>query len=169
MQTEEKLSGKADKEADIRKYSDMVYRLAFARTGSRSNADDIFQEVFLRYIQEKKGFENEEHKKAWLLRVTINCAKKMQASAWFRKTESLEKHRAYPETVCQSEEELELWQELQKLKPKYRDVIHLYYYEGYSLEEISKMLALNPATVRSRISRAREYLRDVLTEEISNR
>lgn len=92
----------------IRQYSPMVYRLAFARTGSRSDADDIYQEVFLRYLQVKKPFESEEHRKAWLIRVTINCARKLQASAWFRRTESLEQHLDFLEQICETDRELEL-------------------------------------------------------------
>lgn len=66
----------------IGRYMDMVYRLAFARMGSRSDVDDICQEVFLLYLQTDKKFESEEHRKAWLIRVTVNCAKKIQASVW---------------------------------------------------------------------------------------
>lgn len=155
-----------DAESSIRKYADMVYRLAFARTGSRSDADDIFQEVFLRFLQEKKPFESEEHKKAWLIRVTLNCAKKLQASAWFRKTESLEEHLAYLEQICDTPREMELWQELEKLKPKYRTVIHLFYYEGYSVEEMGKMLRQKPSTIRTWLTRARGQLKDILEQEV---
>ncbi len=154
-----------EKEESIRMYGDMVYRLAFARTGSRSDADDIFQEVFLRFWQEKKPFASQEHIKAWLIRVTINCAKKLQASAWFRRTESLEEHLAYLEQICNTHEEISLWQELEHLKPKYRTVIHLFYYEGYSVEEIGQMLRQKPSTVRTWLTRARRQLKVLLEEE----
>ena len=61
-------------ESVVNKYADMVYRLAFAQVRSKSDADDIFQEVFLRYVRSKPVFENEEHRKAWLIRVTVNCS-----------------------------------------------------------------------------------------------
>lgn len=73
----------------IRYYSDMVYRLAFARSGNAYDADEIFQEVFLRYVKKQPVFREEVHRKAWLIRVTINCAKKLHMSAWRRKTEPL--------------------------------------------------------------------------------
>lgn len=153
-------------EKSIRQYADMVYRLAFARTGNKSDADDIFQEVFLRYLQETKPFESEEHKKAWLIRVTINCAKKQLSSVWFRRTESIEEHLAYLEQICETPEEVEIWQEVERLKPKYRTVIHLFYYEEYSVEEIAKLLGQKPSTVRTWLTRARQHLKRFLEEEV---
>ena len=73
----------------VEKYSNMVYRLAYFYTNCKYDADDIFQEVFLKYLQNKKQFENEEHKKAWLIKVTINSCKKMWLSCWKRKIISL--------------------------------------------------------------------------------
>ena len=69
-------------EETVRRYSDMVYRLAFARTGNTADAEDVYQEVFLRYLRSDPQFTSEEHRKAWLLRVTINCAKKLHAAPW---------------------------------------------------------------------------------------
>lgn len=74
-------------EETVRRYSDMVYRLAFARTGNTADAEDVYQEVFLRYLRSDPQFTSEEHRKAWLLRVTINCAKKLHAAPWRRRTE----------------------------------------------------------------------------------
>lgn len=152
-------------EKSIRQYADMVYRLAFARTGNKSDADDVFQEVFLRYLQETKPFESEEHKKAWLIRVTINCAKKQLSSVWLRRTESIEEHLAYLETLCETPEEMGLWQELERLKPKYRTVIHLFYYEEYPVEEIARLLGQKPSTVRTWLTRARRQLKELLKDE----
>ncbi|MBE5867905.1 MAG: RNA polymerase sigma factor [Lachnospiraceae bacterium] len=154
-----------NREDIIREYSPMVYRLAFARTGSKSDADDIYQEVFLRFLQREKSFESKEHLKAWLIRVTINLALKLQTSAWFRKTESLEEHLGFLEQICETHQELQLWQEVDKLRPKYRTVIHLFYYEGFSAEEISGMLKQKPSTVRTWLTRARQQLRAVLEEK----
>lgn len=152
-------------EKKIRKHGNMVYRLAFARTGNKCDADDIFQEVFLRYLQEKKPFESEEHEKAWLIRVTINCAKKQLSSVWFRRTESIEEHLEYLETLCETKEDRGLWQEVARLKPKYRTVIHLFYYEGYPVEEIGKLLGQKTSTVRTWLTRARQQLKELLIEE----
>ena len=97
-------------EAVIRRYSDMVYRLAFARTGNRSDAEDLYQEVFLRYLTKAPAFTSEDHRKAWLLRVTINCAKKLHAAPWRRRTEPLSETLEAP-----SPEGEALWEELRRL------------------------------------------------------
>ena len=75
---------------DLDKYSNMVFRLAFARTKNSHDAHDILQEVFMKYMNNRKKFNNEEHKKAWLIKTTINCSKTLLTCAWFRKTVPLE-------------------------------------------------------------------------------
>ena len=75
-------------EAVIRRYSDMVYRLAFARTGNRSDAEDLYQEVFLRYLTKAPAFTSEDHRKAWLLRVAVNCANRFHTAPWRKRTSS---------------------------------------------------------------------------------
>ena len=144
----------------IKAYSDMVYRQAFSYTRNKSDADDIFQEVFMRYIKKKPQFESEEHRKAWLIRVTINCCKKMHVSAWKNKIVPLEDN-----IVFESEEENNLHYELMKLPVKYRTVIHLFYYENYSVEEIGKILKQNPSAVRMTLTRARRNLKEIIKEE----
>lgn len=93
----------------IQKYDATVYRIAFARTGNREDADDIFQDVFLRYLQRLPVFLTEEHRKAWLIRVTVNCANKFHTSFWQRRTgpleekvsfESPEEERLYDQLMC---------------------------------------------------------------------
>ena len=144
----------------IRFYADLVYRLAFARTGTKYDADDVFQEVFLRYIKKQPVFGNEEHRKAWFIRVTINCSKKLWNSAWKRKVGPL------TETIpFETKEDMDLSGELRRLPPKYREVIHLFYYEDMSLEEISQALNRKNSTVRTQLTRARALLRTVLKEE----
>jgi RNA polymerase sigma-70 factor (ECF subfamily) len=141
------------------KYSDMVYRQAFSYTRNKSDADDIFQEVFFRYIKNKPRFESEEHRKAWLIRVTVNCCKKIFVSAWKNKTVPLEDN-----IVFESDEENSLHFELMKLPMKYRTVIHLFYYENYSAEEIGRILKQNPSAVRMDLTRARRKLKEILKE-----
>lgn len=144
----------------IKFYSDMVYRLAFARTGTTCDADEIFQEVFIRYIKKQPVFKNEEHRKAWLIRVTINCSNKLWNSAWKRKIGPL------PETISfETKEDLHLYNELQQLPQKYREVIHLFYYEDMSLEEISQALNRKNSTVRTQLTRARVLLKNMLKED----
>ncbi|MDF2631841.1 MAG: polymerase subunit sigma-24, partial [Caproiciproducens sp.] len=84
-----------DIERAFLQYGNMVYRLAFSQTQNKNDADDVFQEVFLRYIKSRKAFESEEHEKAWLIRVTINCSKKLWSSAWFRHTVALDENISF--------------------------------------------------------------------------
>ncbi len=143
----------------IKFYSDMVYRLAFSQMKNKTDADDIFQEVFLRYIKKHPQFENEDHRKAWLIRVTINCSKKFWASSWLKKIEPLD------ETITfEFSEENDLNFELQKLPSKYRTVIHLFYYEDLSIAEMSTILKQKPSTIRTQLTRARRKLKGILKE-----
>jgi len=145
----------------IKKYSAMIYRLTYSRIPSKNDADDIFQEVFLRYISKKRIFENEEHRKAWLIRVTINCSKKLWTSAWFRKTVPLE------DTITfEMQEESKLNSILTTLSPKNRTVIYLFYYEDMSIAQISKALGEKPSTIRTRLTRARAKLKEKLKGDI---
>ena len=147
----------------VQTYSDMDYRLAIAMVHVPADAEDIFQEVFLRYIRKRPAFASAEHGKAWFIRVTVNCAKTFLTSPW-RKRIQME---ASPEPLLcfAKEEEGELYAALLQLPPKYRAPLHLYYYEGYSTEEISRMLHIKPSTVRMQLSRGRAYLKEKLKGE----
>lgn len=147
-------------ESVVKAYSDMVYRLAFSQTRDRSTADDIYQEVFFRYIKKDPEFETEEHRKAWFIRVTINCCKKLWASSWIKKTVALDENIAF-----ESKEENYLHHELLKLPMKYRAVVHLFYYEDLSIETISKTLNRKPSTIRTQLTRARYKLKEILKED----
>ena len=147
-------------EAVIRRYSDMVYRLAFARTGNRSDAEDLYQEVFLRYLTNAPAFTSEDHRKAWLLRGAVNCANRFHTAPWRKRTEPLSEALSVP-----APEGEDLWEELRRLPEKDRTVLHLYYYEDMTTEEIAQMLDRNPATVRSQLLRARAKLKKLLVEE----
>lgn len=144
----------------VERYAAMVYRLAAAQLRSRADAEDVFQEVFLRYMRSAPEFESEEHRKAWLLRVTVNCCRKVQGSAWRRRTEPLSAF--LPAPGPEEREDLEL---LDGLPPKYRAVLHLFYYEGYSAEEIGHILGRKPSTVRVQLTRGRALLREKLKGE----
>lgn len=141
----------------IKKYFNMVYRLALVQAKNISFAEDITQEVFLKYIQTKKMFESDEHIKAWLIRVTINCAKSMFRSSWFRTSVPLE------ETISfDVPEKSEVYFAVQELPAKYRAVIHLFYYEDMSVKEIAHCTDAKEATVKSQLHRGRELLREIL-------
>ena len=140
----------------IDKYSDMVYRLALAQTKNKHDAEDLFQEVFLRYIAKPRTFESEEHRKAWLIRVTINRSRSFWA-AWFRKTETLDES-----LVAETKAEDDISEYLALLPQKYRPVIHLFYYEEMSVKEIGEILDAKESTVRTWLTRARSILGEKL-------
>lgn len=144
-------------------YGEMVYRLAYAHTRSRSDADDIFQEVFIRVVRNCPLFEDGEHEKAWLIRVTLNCIKSHWRMAWRRYDAPLDDRIPYQEP-----EDYALDEALRKLSPKYRTAIHLFYYEGYSAEEIAGLYGEKPSTVRTRLTRARKKLRELMEGEIED-
>ncbi len=149
----------AEFDAALAQYGDTVYRLAFAYTRNRADADDVFQEVFLRYFRRAPAFETEEHRKAWLLRVTINRAKSCLSKMLHEPQETAD---AAPFSAPES---LELHEALLRLAPKYRTVILLFYYEGYTAEEIGALLHRKPSTVRTQLTRARSRLADLLRDE----
>lgn len=144
----------------VQTYGAMVYRLAYAQTRSRADADGIFQEVFLRAVQCRPAFDSPAHEKAWLIRVTLNCLKSHWRAAWRRHDVPLDERIPFP-----APEEHALDDALRRLPPKYRTAIHLYYYEGYTAEEIARMSGERPSTVRARLTRARGKLRDLLKGE----
>ena len=141
----------------INKYSDMVYRLAMARTGKKENSEDVFQEVFLRLSKKMPKFENEEHEKAWLIRVTINCSKNLLNSAFLRHKSDTEE-----ELTFQTEDRHDVYYAVLELPLKYRTIIYLYYYEGYNINEISHILKIKENTIKSQLVRAREKLKTKL-------
>ncbi len=146
----------------FKKHSDMVYRLAVARVKNKYDADDILQEVFLRFIKVKDKVENDEHLKALLIRITINCSKSLLSSSWFKRTESLS------ESFGVSDEYSDTLDAVLRLPKKYRTVIHLHYYMGYSVDEISIILKSKPSTVKSQLHRARKQLKIELEGEEVN-
>lgn len=166
---EEKKKWKETEEA-VRRYADMVYRLAFARTGNQSDADDIFQEVFLRYMRKAPDFSEEEHRKAWLLKVTVNCSAKFMTSFWKKRvglfSEEQEAVRGETEGGYeQAEGNLTLQRELMRLPKKYRVAIHLFYYEGLGTEEIAGITGQKSSTVRAQLTRARQMLKERMEAE----
>ncbi len=144
------------------KYSDMVYRLAIARVKNKYDADDILQDVFLRFIKVKSKINNEEHAKALLIKITINCSKSLLGSSWFKRTEPLS------ENLSVSDQNYETLDAVLHLPQKYRTVIHLHYYCGYSVDEIAKILSTKPSTVKSRLHRARQKLEPMLKGDEAN-
>lgn len=149
-------------------YMPMVYRIAFARVGNREDAEDITQNVFLRYYKANCGFDSEEHRKAWLIRCAVNSSNTFAGSAWFRhraSDEGMENMSAETEDFTEgTDRKSAVMQAVMRLPDKYRLVIHLFYFEDMSVADISKMTKIRENTVRSQLSRAREMLKPMLKE-----
>ncbi len=143
----------------VKQYSQILLRIAFIRLKSTADAEDTVQEVFLRLIKKRPQFRDEEHEKAWLIRATINLScDKLKSSV--RKNVQLDE-----EIMSPQDESAQLLSTVQSLPAKYSTVIHLHYYEGYSIKEIARILALPAATVGTRLSRARALLKPILEKE----
>lgn len=142
-------------------YGDMVYRLAFSRVQNKMDAEDITQEVFMKYMRQQRQFQDEEHCKAWLLKVTLNTSKSLFSSAWRRHYASLEEAL---ESGIQMEEKSEVYYAVMCLPEKYRIVIQLYYYQELSVAEISNITGRKETTIRSQLKRARAKLEEMLKE-----
>ena len=150
--------GQEEKKTMVEKYFDMVYKLAVSQTRDLQHAEDVTNDTFLRFIESDKRFDSEEHVKAWLIRVTINRSKSIFLSAWYKKTVPLD------ESISEemNEEESDVYMSVLKLPPKYRAVIHLFYYEDLSVAEIADTLKIKQSTVRSQLTRGRAMLKEVL-------
>ena len=145
----------------IHRYQNMVYGLALARTNSPADAEDAVQEVFLKLLTARPAFRDAEHEKAWLIRATLHRASDIRRGAERR---NLPLEEAAEPAV--QEDALDLLSAVRALPDKYSAVIHLYYYEGYSIKEIAKTLGLPTATVGTRLARGRERLRQLLKEDV---
>lgn len=139
------------------KYFNTVYRLALSQTKDQHTAEDVTQDVFLRFIRTDKDFESEEHIKAWLLKVTVNRCKSWFSAFSFKKTVPLTE-----EIRFDPPEYSDIWTAVAKLPLKYKTVVHLFYYEDMSVKQISACLSLNEATVKTQLKRGRELLKDLL-------
>ncbi len=154
---------KIQKEADARKiidkYSDTVYRIALTRCGSVENAEDVYQEVFVKYFQTNPKFNNEEHEKAWFIRVTINLSKNNVRLFWNKNVSELDEN-----IIFESKEENDVFNVVNTLPQNYKTVIYLSYYEGYKVKEIADFMKVKEGTVKTWLFRAREILRKKLVE-----
>ena len=141
-------------------YAGMLYRLAYARTGSRADAEDVMQEVFVRLLRARPEFRDEEHAKAWLLRVAGNLSKNRLDYNARRSTDELKE-----ELAAQGREDLSfVWEAVKQLPQEQRACIHLFYYEGYPTRDVARMLGRKESTIRSDLRRGREKLKKLLKE-----
>ena len=141
-------------------YAPAIYRLAYARTGSRADAEDIMQEVFVRLLRAGPDFADRAHARAWLLRVAANCANDWFRAPWRRREGPLTDSLPAPE-----HEDGGVVEAVLALPAKYRTAVHLYYYEELSVTEIAKITGKSESAVKSRLFRARAMLREALKED----
>lgn len=129
--------------------------------GSKEVAEDVFQDVFLAFSKKCPKFKDAEHEKAWFIRVTINKTKNIVTSKWNQSVTNLEEDIPFD-----TEEKHEVYYLVQNLPRDYRTVIYLFYYEGYKVNEIAKLISKNENTVKTWLSRAREMLKINLEKEV---
>ena len=143
-------------------YQNTIYRTAFAWCRNRADAEDIMQEVFLKYFSGAKRIQDADSEKAWLLRMTINKCKDLFKSAHRRHTVPLEEAAC----ICETPQENEVYHAVMELPPDYRTAVHLYYYEGYSIREIAGIMRKTESASAAVLSRARKRLKQLLGEEM---
>ena len=154
----------------VRHYSPMVWRLALTKTKSSHDADDIFQEVFLKLAMHEKPFESEEHRKAWLIRVTVNCCNSHFVAPWRKNVTSMED--AMLEQIPDEQEGIpgmdegpDVYAQVMRLPEQMREVILLFYYEDMSIRQIAETVGTSEVNVKKRLSRARQKLKLELEQE----
>lgn len=145
------------------KYADRIFAAAFSICRNQADADDVVQDTFLKYYSHQQDYEDEAHIRAWLLRVAINRAKDISSSFWRRNKVAWEEYM--DDLVFEEPSDNRLFEAVMLLPDKYRIVIHLFYYEDYSVSEIAKLLHCREGTVRSQLSRGRKLLKNMLMEE----
>ena len=144
----------------VTQHGDSILRLAYAYLHNMSDAEDVLQDTLLQFLKTAPVLENPDHEKAWLLRVAGNLSKNRIAYNRVRGADELEESLA----AEQREDLSYVWDAVKSLPVKYREVIHLFYYEGYSTGQIAQLLRMNESTVRSRLRRGREQLKSILQE-----
>lgn len=144
----------------IEQYSNMIFKIAISYTKDKTTSEDILQDVLIKYMTAKIEFHDEEHTKAWLIRVTINECKQLFRSIWNIRRLPLEDIYSFEDP-----EKHEVFYAVMDLPTKYRVIVHLYYYEEMSVKEIGRVMKLNLNTITSRLHRGRQMLKKRLEEE----
>lgn len=158
VKTKEELN--AQTKEVLHQYGDNILRLAYSYLHNMSDAEDVLQETLIQFIKTEHSFESLNHKKAWLLRVTSNLSKNKIKYNKIRSTDELSEN-----LLAEEKEDLSfVWEAVKELPQNYREVIHLFYQEGYSTAEIAKVLDKNETTIRSLLHRGRSKLKTVLKE-----
>lgn len=154
----------------INKYQRNLFAAAFSICKNAEDANDVVQETFIQYYTSKKEFEDEQHLKAWLIRVAVNKSKDITRSFWRRNKVNLPPEELPEKSLesCMYPVEMRLFDEVMRLPEKTRIVIHLYYYEDMSVREIAHILMSTEGAVKMRLSRGRNMLKASLQEEWSD-
>ena len=144
------------------RHFDMVYRISLSYLKNPADAEDATADVFARLLRKKPDFDSSEHEKAWLIRTAVNICKDRLGHWWNRRTNLSER----PDSTGPVDSQIdEVWQAVVELPPRYKDVIYLYYYEGYTSQEVAEILKRPHSTVRSQLREARKRLKGVLQDE----
>ncbi|WP_448902669.1 RNA polymerase sigma factor [Eubacterium sp.] len=144
----------------VEKYSDMIFRIAYQYLYNKYDAEDITQDVFLKLLDKKSFFKDEEHIKSWLIRVTINQCLDYKKSFARKEMVSIDNLE-----VPFTQEERGILEELYLLKDEERNILYLYYYEGYKIKEIAQILKQKQNTINSKLTRARKKLKEIMEVE----
>lgn len=150
---------KSEEEAGraIEQYADMVRRICMIHLKNYEDAEDIFQTVFLKYVLRSEPFDSPEHEKAWIIRVTVNACRDFLKSFFRSRTVSLDQLIEKPQDM--PEDHSDILEAVLELPARFRDVVYLHYYEGYSAPEIGRILKKNTNTVYTLLARARQLLK----------
>jgi len=146
----------------VQTHMDTIYRIAVSYTKVPSDADDIVQQTFVKLLSRKKVFTDREHEKRWLIRVCVNECNSFFSSFWRKNVSSIDSLEHQP--MFSEEKDTDLYEAIKQLPSKCRIVIYLFYYEGYQTKEIADILHMKEATVRTRLVRARNLLKEQLKE-----
>ena len=145
----------------LTRFGDSILRYAYTYLHNMSDAEEVLQDTLVQFLKTAPEFESENHEKAWLLRVAANLSKNRIRYNKLRETDELN-----DELVAEEREDLSfVWEAVKSLPVKYREVIHLFYHEGYQTAQIAKVLGRNESTVRSDLRRGREKFKEVLKGE----
>lgn len=157
MRTEEEVN------RAIEMYADTIKRICMIHLKNYADTEDVFQTVFLKYATNAVCFENEQHEKAWFIRVAINACRDVLRSFFRKRTVSLESIMEMPDQI--PPDNRDVLEAVLSLPEKYRNVVYLHYYEGYTAPEISRMLGKNVNTIYTHLTRSKKILREKLGEE----
>ena len=165
IQNEQEVQMRSEMEVNhaVEEYADMVRRVCFCHLKNQADTEDVFQNVFLKYMLHEQSFIDGEHEKAWLLRVTINSCRDYLISFFHRKVVPLDIINEME--AVEEEDHREVLEAVLSLPNKYKDAVYLHYYEGYSTAEIGKILGKKENTVYSLLSRGRKILKEKLGGE----